>query len=75
MINLDPEEREILEAYEAGELKPVRDKEAELQRHQEYATAAFKKDQTPHAPLFTPLSRLIDAFHTFFLSRPGKAAA
>ncbi len=45
MKNLDAEEREILEAFEAGELKSVANKEAELKKHQEYALATFKKDQ------------------------------
>ena len=45
MQNLDQEEREILEAFESGELKPVADKESKLQKHREYAAATFKKDQ------------------------------
>ncbi len=45
MQNLDQEEREILEAFESGELKPVTDKESELQKHREYATVTFKKDR------------------------------
>ena len=45
MQNLDQEEREILEAFESGELKPVADKESKLQKHREYAGATFKKDQ------------------------------
>jgi predicted DNA binding CopG/RHH family protein len=45
MAKLDPEEREILEAFEADQLKPVADKDAELHRHRKYAEATFKKDQ------------------------------
>ena len=39
MQNLDREERKILEAFEAGDLKPVAEKEIELQKHREYAEA------------------------------------
>lgn len=43
MNKLSSEEREILEAFEKGELK--RSKKANTQkRHQEYAEAMFKKD-------------------------------
>jgi len=45
MLNLDEEEREILEAFEADRLKPVSDKETELKRHREYAAATIKKDK------------------------------
>jgi predicted DNA binding CopG/RHH family protein len=45
MNKLDAEEREILDAFEAGELKSVENKKAELKKHQEYAVATFKKDQ------------------------------
>jgi predicted DNA binding CopG/RHH family protein len=45
MAKLDAEEREILEAFEAGQLKPVENKEAELRKHRKYAEATFKKDQ------------------------------
>lgn len=45
MVKLDAEEREILEAFEADQLKPIKNKEAELQKHREYAAATFKKDQ------------------------------
>lgn len=45
MQNLDQEEREVLEAFESGELKPVADKESKLQKHREYAASTFKKDQ------------------------------
>ena len=45
MVNLDAEEREILEAFEADQLKSVVDKDAEITKHREYAAATFKKDQ------------------------------
>jgi predicted DNA binding CopG/RHH family protein len=44
MPKLDKEEREILEAFERGELKSIPNKTTELKRHREYATATFKKD-------------------------------
>ncbi len=44
MPKLDKEEREILEAFERGELKSIPNKTAELKRHREYAAATFKKD-------------------------------
>ncbi len=45
MVKLDAEEREILEAYEADQLQPIANKEAELQKHREYAAATFRKDK------------------------------
>jgi predicted DNA binding CopG/RHH family protein len=45
MSTLDQEEKEILEAFERGELKSVPNKEAELKRHREYASATFRKDK------------------------------
>ena len=45
MTKLDAEEREILEAFETDQLKPIENKDAELKKHREYATATFKKDQ------------------------------
>ncbi|NKQ37343.1 MAG: antitoxin [Chloroflexi bacterium] len=45
MIDLDQEEREILQAFEAGEIEPVADRESELKKHREYAEATFKKDK------------------------------
>ncbi len=44
MSRLDSEEREILEAFEKGELKRAKDIEQELERHREAATATFRKD-------------------------------
>ncbi len=45
MTKLDAEEREILEAFETDQLKPIENKVAELKKHREYAAATFKKDQ------------------------------
>jgi predicted DNA binding CopG/RHH family protein len=45
MSKLEQEEKEILEAFEHGELKSVPNKEAELKRHREYAAATFRKDK------------------------------
>jgi hypothetical protein len=45
MSKLKQEEKEILEAFERGELKSVPNKEAELKRHREYAAATFRKDK------------------------------
>ncbi len=45
MIDLDQEEREILQAFAAGEMETVADRESELEKHREYAVATFKKDK------------------------------
>lgn len=45
MSKLDKEEREILKAFERGELKSIPDKESELKKHREYAASMFKKDK------------------------------
>ena len=44
MSKLDQDEREILEAFEAGKLKKAPDADDTRNRHQEYAEAIFKKD-------------------------------
>jgi predicted DNA binding CopG/RHH family protein len=44
MAKLNAEEKEILEAFEAGKLTPVARMKSELKRHQEYAAATFQKD-------------------------------
>jgi predicted DNA binding CopG/RHH family protein len=44
MSKLDHEERELLEAFETGELKQAPHAENIQRRHQEYAEAMFKKD-------------------------------
>lgn len=45
MTHLDEEEREILEAFEQGQLQSIGDLEGELERHREYASETFKKDK------------------------------
>ena len=44
-IRYDEEELEILQALEAGTLKPVTESAQRIQSHQAAATATFKKDQ------------------------------
>jgi predicted DNA binding CopG/RHH family protein len=43
MSKLDPEEEEILDAYESGNLKSVKGRSRELARHQKVAEATFAK--------------------------------
>ncbi len=45
MNNLDAEEREILDAFNNDQLESVANKDAEMEKHQRYATATFKKDK------------------------------
>jgi predicted DNA binding CopG/RHH family protein len=44
MSKLSSEEREILDAFEKGVLKPSKDAAEIRERHQEYAKAMLKKD-------------------------------
>jgi predicted DNA binding CopG/RHH family protein len=44
MNELNREEREILEAFEAGKLKPTKGAKALMAKHQAYAAAALRKD-------------------------------
>lgn len=44
MSKFDQEENEILEAYEAGELKRSKGASQTQKRHKEYAEAMFRKD-------------------------------
>ena len=44
MNRLDSEEKEILEAFNAGKLKQVQNVNQELNRHKVIAEATFKKD-------------------------------
>lgn len=44
MTQLDPEEKEILEAFESGRTQRVKDAPQTQTRHQAYAEAMFKKD-------------------------------
>ena len=45
MSTLKKDERELLESVEAGEWRSISDRDAEINRYQEYATATFKKDR------------------------------
>ena len=44
MSEFDPEETEILQAFENGKLERVQDADELLKQHQEYARATFRKD-------------------------------
>jgi predicted DNA binding CopG/RHH family protein len=44
MVELDQEESEILEAFEAGQLQRSINADELLKRHQEYAAATFRRD-------------------------------
>ncbi len=44
MRKLDADEKEILDAFDSGKLKRVKNREKELKRHKEIAAATFKKD-------------------------------
>lgn len=44
MSKLDQEEREIVEAFESGNLKRSKNAANTQKRHQEYAEAMFRKD-------------------------------
>jgi hypothetical protein len=43
MVNLDKEEKELLDSYERGEWKSVVDLESEIERYREYARATIEK--------------------------------
>jgi len=45
MPKLDKEEKELVESFDAGEWKSVRDKDGALKRYQGYARATFRKDR------------------------------
>jgi len=44
MSKLDKEEREIVEAFEAGKLKTAKNVKEQIKEHQVIAEATFKKD-------------------------------
>ena len=44
MGKLNSEEKEILNAFESGQLKRVKNKKKEIERHKEVAETTFKKD-------------------------------
>jgi len=43
--NLDPEEAELLDAFERGQLKRPFNRQKDLKRHRAYAKSTFKKDK------------------------------
>jgi predicted DNA binding CopG/RHH family protein len=44
MGKLDSEEKEIVDAFESGKLKRVKNRKKEIERHKQVAEATFKKD-------------------------------
>jgi len=44
-IKLEKEEKEILDSFERGEWKRVKNLKAEIKKHQEYARRTLKKDR------------------------------
>jgi predicted DNA binding CopG/RHH family protein len=42
---LDEEEKDILESYERGEWKPIKNPKAEIKKLQEYARNTLQKDK------------------------------
>ena len=48
MTKLDPEEKEVLEAFESGRLIRAKNKSRELTRHRKAAEATFAKDTRSH---------------------------
>ncbi len=48
MNNLDPEEKEILEAFETGELKRPENAKREIAKHRKTAEATFRMDASIH---------------------------
>ncbi len=44
-IQLDQEEKALLDSYERGEWEPVPDQAAEIEQYRRYAEATFKKDR------------------------------
>lgn len=44
MSKLDKEEKEILEAFESGKMKSVKNAKEEIKHHKAVAEATFKKD-------------------------------
>ncbi len=44
-IKLDREEKELLESYERGEWKSVKDLKEEIEKHKDYARQTLRKDK------------------------------
>lgn len=54
MTQLDREEQEILDSYEAGEWRSVRPSAEDRRRYRDYAHATFKKDRRINIRISTP---------------------
>jgi hypothetical protein len=48
MTKLSNEEKEILEAFQSGELRPVKNSKKIIEQHQEYAKDTLRKDPQKH---------------------------
>ena len=44
-LDLDQQEKDILESYERGEWKSIKNLKQEIQKHKEYARQTLKKDK------------------------------
>ncbi|MFP4038007.1 MAG: CopG family antitoxin [Desulfobacteraceae bacterium] len=44
-MNLDKEEKDILDSYERGEWKSIKNLESEIEKHKKYAHNTLKKDK------------------------------
>jgi predicted DNA binding CopG/RHH family protein len=58
---LDKEERDILDSYERGEWRPVKNLNQEIQKHREYARQTLKKDKRVNIRI---PSRVLDELQT-----------
>lgn len=71
----DTEELEILQAWEAGTLKPVSDLAQQLAAHRRVADATFKKDQRMHIKEKRVASHFFCLFHAVFGSMTHNTCA
>ena len=51
MSDIDRDEKNILAAYERGEWRPVRDRDAEIDMYREYARETFKRGRRVNIPI------------------------
>ena len=42
---LDQEEKEILDAFESGDMQPIPNAKEEIEKHKKYAAESFRKDK------------------------------
>jgi len=59
MKQLDPEEQELLDAFDSGVLAQIANIDSELKQHKEYAKATFQKDARINIRLSSKDLRLI----------------